>query len=42
VARAPEQDVRRQDVYKEIYAIAREIPATMAAVDVKPRALVAA
>jgi TRAP-type transport system periplasmic protein len=25
-----------QDVYKEIYAIAREIPATMAAVDVKP------
>jgi hypothetical protein len=27
VARAPEQDVRRQDVYKEIYGIAREIPA---------------
>jgi TRAP-type transport system periplasmic protein len=26
-----------QDVYKEIHAIAREIPATMAAVDVKPR-----
>jgi TRAP-type transport system periplasmic protein len=26
-----------QDVYKEIYTIAREIPATMAAVDVKPR-----
>jgi hypothetical protein len=25
-----------QDVYKEIYAIAREIPTTMAAVDVKP------
>ncbi len=25
------------DVYKEIYTIAREIPATMAAVDVKPR-----
>lgn len=26
-----------QDVYKGIYAVAREIPATMAAVDVKPR-----